>query len=69
MSEQHAPPPPVDLEDRVGRTDVVPTGHAGVDEVLGQLDELHGAPVADHVMVFEQVHAGLRRVLDDSAAG
>lgn len=67
MSDQ--PVPPVDLDDRVGATEVVPTGHDGVDEVLDQLRELDGAAVADHVVVFERVHAGLRQVLDDSAAG
>lgn len=41
-----------------------PTGHAVVDQVLASLTVLDDLPVAEHVAVFEQAHAGLRAALD-----
>jgi hypothetical protein len=43
------------------------TGHPAVDEVLRSLGALDGAPVDEHVAVFEQAHEQLRRTL--SGAG
>lgn len=45
----------------------VQTGHPAVDEVLRSLGALDGAPVDEHVAVFEQAHEQLRRTL--SGAG
>jgi hypothetical protein len=42
---------------------VVATGHAGVDDVLSTLEGLEGAPVAEHVPVFEAAHDRLRSTL------
>lgn len=42
------------------------TGNATVDEVLESLDLLDGAPVSDHVAVFEQAHEKLRGALADA---
>jgi hypothetical protein len=36
-----------------------------VDEVIAGLDGLPGRPLAEHVAVFEEAHAKLRRVLSD----
>lgn len=40
-----------------------PTGDDGVDRVLARLEGLEQRSVHDHVVVFEEVHAGLRRAL------
>jgi hypothetical protein len=45
----------------------IQTGHPAVDEVLRSLGVLDGAPVDEHVAVFEQAHEQLRRTL--SGAG
>ena len=45
----------------------IQTGHPAVDEVLRTLGALDGAPVDEHVAVFEQAHEQLRRTL--SGAG
>jgi hypothetical protein len=49
----------------------IQTGHPAVDEVLRSLGALDGAPVDEHVAVFEQAHEQLRRTLagagDDQA--
>src|SRR5690348_13327259 len=45
----------------------IQTGHPAVDEVLRSLGALDGAPVDEHVAVFEQAHEDLRRTL--SGAG
>jgi hypothetical protein len=39
------------------------TGHEAVDSVLQSLDALSGAPVAEHVAVFEAAHDRLRGTL------
>ncbi len=44
----------------------VTTGHPEVDSVLRSLDALDGAPLADHVAVFESAHERLRTVLSDA---
>lgn len=41
------------------------TGDARVNEVLAGLLDLAGAPVADHVAVYDAVHRGLRDCLAD----
>lgn len=66
MSEQ---PSPVDLDDRVTWSPLVPTGDVRVDEAAAPLEDLAGRPVHEHVAVFEAVHAGLRSVLDATTAG
>jgi len=43
-----------------------PTGNATVDAVIGSLERLDGAPVADHVAVFEAAHEKLRGALADA---
>ena len=50
---------------------VEPTGNAAVDEVLASLEQLDGAPVSEHVPVFEAAHERLRAALSDAgdAAG
>jgi hypothetical protein len=42
----------------------VRTGIEEVDAVLEAVEALEGAPVDDHVAVFEQAHEQLRRALD-----
>lgn len=42
-----------------------PTGNTTVDKVIESLDQLEGAPVSDHVAVFEQAHERLRGALAD----
>lgn len=41
-----------------------PTGHAGVDAVLGRAAEVAGLPVAEHPRRFEELHAALAAELD-----
>lgn len=41
------------------------TGEPRVDAALDRLSELEGAPVAEHVEVFTDVHARLTRALAD----
>jgi len=48
--------------------EVEPTGNATVDEVLGSLEKLDGAPVSDHVTVFESAHEKLRGALADAVS-
>ena len=43
-----------------------PTGHAGVDEVLGDLRSLSADAPAEHVAVFERAHETLRSALADA---
>lgn len=45
----------------------VQTGHPAVDEVLRSLGALDGAPVDEHVAIFEEAHEQLRGTL--SGAG
>ena len=45
----------------------IQTGHPAVDEVLRSLGALDGAPVDEHVAVFDQAHEQLRQTL--SGAG
>jgi hypothetical protein len=40
------------------------TGVASVDRVLAEVAAVEGAPVRDHVQVFERAHEQLRRALD-----
>lgn len=61
--------PDVDLDDRTTPVAPTPTGDDDVDAVLAELSALSGTPVADHVVVFERVHHGLRGVLDATTAG
>ncbi|WNB86792.1 hypothetical protein [Cellulomonas sp. ATA003] len=42
-----------------------PTGDTAVDAALTRLTELDGAPVPEHVAVFEAVHAALQDRLAD----
>jgi len=42
----------------------VRTGNQQVDAVLTSLEELEGAPVEEHVGVFERAHDQLRAALD-----
>lgn len=44
-------------------------GPVDVEEVLGTLEQLDALPVGDHVAVFEQAHASLRRALDEAGSG
>ena len=41
-----------------------PTGHERVDRVLASLDGIEERSVHEHVAVFEDAHAALRRALD-----
>jgi hypothetical protein len=43
------------------------TGHPVVDAVLESLETLDGAPVDEHVAVFEGAHDALRGALADAA--
>ena len=58
----HAPgtpaPPPG------GQADVESTGVESVDRVLAEVAAVAGAPVGEHVQVFERAHEQLRRALD-----
>ncbi|GAB3246686.1 hypothetical protein GCM10027425_02260 [Alteromonas gracilis] len=40
------------------------TGHAGVDQVLSDLEGLAQAPLEEHVALFEEAQSRLRSVLD-----
>jgi len=40
------------------------TGVAAVDQVLGDLDRIDGAPLEEHLAMFERAHDGLRSALD-----
>ncbi len=42
------------------------TGDDQVDQALTRLDDLAGAPVRDHVAVFEAVHGALQDRLADA---
>jgi hypothetical protein len=44
-----------------------PTPEDAVDTALAALDGIAGRPLAEHVAVFEQVHAALGRALSDGA--
>lgn len=61
--------PEVDLDDRPVPAPLAPTGDARVDEVLAPLAGLGATPVRTHVAVFEEIHDGLRGVLDQTTAG
>jgi hypothetical protein len=54
-------------DSRAGEFDlgVTVTGHAGVDAALSRLGELGALPTADHVEVYERVHADLHEVLSE----
>ena len=41
------------------------TGDARVDDAVARLDDLPGLPVAEHLAVFEYVHARLTEALGD----
>ena len=45
-----------------------PTGNATVDAVLESLERLEGAPVSDHIAVFEAAHEKLRGALADAGS-
>lgn len=47
----------------------VRTGVEEVDVVLESVDDLDGAPVDEHVAVFEGAHDRLRRALDGQSEG
>ena len=42
------------------------TGNDAVDEVVASLQQLDGAPVSEHVPVFEAAHERLRAALSDA---
>lgn len=44
-------------------TGMTGSGDERVDAALGRLGDLAGAPVADHVQIFADVHRGLQEVL------
>lgn len=44
------------------------TGIADVDAALASVADLDEQPVAEHLGVFEGVHAAMRRTLDDPPA-
>ena len=44
--------------------DVESTGVESVDRVLAEVAAVAGAPVGEHVQVFERAHEQLRRALD-----
>ena len=44
---------------------IEPTGDPRVDAALDRLAELEGAPVAEHVEVYTDIHARLNRALAD----
>lgn len=47
-----------------GEADVESTGVESVDRVLAEVAAVAGAPVGEHVQVFERAHEQLRRALD-----
>ena len=57
------PPRPVDPRTLRG-----PTPEEAVDAAVAALDGLGHRPLAEHVVVFEQVHDALGRALADGAA-
>jgi len=79
MTEYHPEEPPAHEDDLLAEepdpgvglprdeSGDVQTGHPAVDEVLRSLGALDGAPVDEHVALFEQAHEQLRRTL--SGAG
>jgi hypothetical protein len=64
MSHPSGPPRPVDPRPLRG-----PSPEQAVDAALTALDGLADRPLAEHVAVFEQVHAALGRALADGADG
>ena len=44
------------------------TGNATVDAVIESLERLEGAPVSDHIAVFETAHEKLRGALADASS-
>jgi hypothetical protein len=50
-------------EEAIIPEDREPTGNEQVDAVLASLSVLDGAPVAEHVAVFEAAHEALRGAL------
>ena len=63
-SAEPGPPRPVDPTTLRG-----PTPEEAVDAALAALDGVAARPLAEHVAVFEQVHAALGRALADGADG
>lgn len=43
------------------------TGVAAVDQVLADLDRIDGAPLEEHLAMFERAHDALRSALDAPA--
>ena len=58
--------PPDDGPEESSHEPVEPThtGVPAVDEVLGDLDRLDGAPLEEHLPAFEKAHEALRSALD-----
>jgi hypothetical protein len=48
---------------------IEPTGVEAVDRVVADVAAVAGAPLGDHVQVFERAHEQLRRALDAPADG
>lgn len=46
--------------------DRVRTGVPSIDRVLDDVDGLDGAPLEEHLAVFERAHHGLRAALDEA---
>ncbi|SDS11174.1 hypothetical protein SAMN04488570_1155 [Nocardioides scoriae] len=66
-----APVSPVPTPAAFAARPVAPRGgdaEAEVERVLATLQQLDEAPVSEHVVVFEQAHESLRRVLSGESA-
>jgi len=62
MIEQAAP---VEDHEPGSGSQTVRTGVPAVDQVLDAVDQVEGAPLEEHLAVFERAHTSLRAALDD----
>ena len=61
-------PRPADPRTGAPAQDEAVAGEQALDRVVADLDGLAERPLAEHVTVFEQVHAALSRTLADGPA-
>jgi hypothetical protein len=54
---------------RISLADLNSTGDPRVDEAVGQLGQLDGAPLEEHPVILGQVHDRLREVLGELSPG
>lgn len=67
MTQPHDIDAPVQGDDRPADPAVESFGDARVDAAVERLAELRERPVADHVQVFDDIHARFRDALEDAA--